>query len=110
MFSLARSNSATRLHPDPRVRTADIEEAVELWLQSKGSRDIQALLKFLMETSTWRTAPSAKVMAELSQLYCFLFAVCANGCIPKQKLVSALISLHMRDPIKFVGLDLKDWA
>ena len=105
-----RRAGTVRLRTDKAVRLEDLMEVFRQWLQARGTRDLQGLLRLTLSCTTWKTAPSAAVLSDLSDLYYLLFSCCPNTAIPRELLKCALEKLHLEAPIKFVGRELGDWC
>ena len=101
---------ATRISADPSLRTEDLLDCFRRWMQARGSRDVQTMLAVAIAECSWKTAPDAKVMALLADLFYLLFSVCRNGVLPREKSASCFTILESEGPIKFVARDLGDWS
>ena len=94
---------------DTQVSVAEIQGAINDWLDTQNMRDIYFLLRPLKE-NTSSTAPRAFLLAEFGPLFSNLAEVCANAKLPPVKTEAALRAIHCQGAIFFANKKIEECA
>ena len=75
-----------RLVCDRKVSVEQLQHVLSVFLESRPTRDLDALLRPIMTSSTWKTSPMKTVqsLVELSDLFKELLYLCPNSIVPKK--------------------------
>ena len=85
--------------------------AFEGWLSEQdGDRHIKRLLSNACAGVTWKTAPEAKSLAAVSDLFVRLAGVAKNGTLPPKKTVQALQNIDADRRANYTSMDSEAWA
>lgn len=67
------------------VQVCELMEKFDAWTDQRGSRDLQYLLRRLVQETTWKTAPSASVLDHYHDFYASMVEVVPNCMLPIKK-------------------------
>ena len=79
-------------------------------MAKRGTRDVSTLMKPLSDNITWRTAPSAKVMAAVWDLYDIMADTFPNTVMPPRLTALAFEKAHEKAPCNFTATATEHWA
>lgn len=99
-----------RLKADMTITAADIENMFENFMARRGSRDLNKILEKALEDMTWKTAPNASILADLSDLFSILVEKFPCAMMPPRFTTIALENCDKRCKCNFGNKTVFIWA
>ena len=93
------------------ITVGGITRVIREWCERRGSRDIEKHLKLLAPPDcTWKTAPNARALASVSDLFALLFDIAPNTLLPPNMTKQSLKKEHENARLNFGNKSDDDWA